>query len=199
MASWTRQVSTRLNAVKQCPGSAGDGVVNVSFRVQRDGRITGARIVKSSGTAALDGAALSMIGGMGLLPPPPSGIFTLKVPIHFGCHGTTGKNHAEISEEKYLRTVYDHVRDAFPPAGKPSSPKKALVFFAIRDDGTLERVAIQESSGDPQFDEETKGHIEKASPVPKPPKGMRKEMLFGYAVDESGEAHSFGKLSPMSR
>jgi protein TonB len=84
-------VVARLQRAKRYPGGAGtrreQGVVTLSFSVNRSGRVLGRRIVRSSGYSALDQEALATIERAQPLPPFPAAmtqsVIHLTVPIHF--------------------------------------------------------------------------------------------------------------------
>lgn len=86
-ASWQAMVSARLNSVKRCPaGGSGSGTARVSFSISGGGGVSGARLAGSSGNAALDAEAVSMVHQAAPYPPTPTGgTVSLTVPIHFGC------------------------------------------------------------------------------------------------------------------
>jgi protein TonB len=64
-----------------------EGEVTVSFVIQADGRITGIRVTKSSGSDALDRAAVRTLENLGRFRPIPAKIgrtrWALRVPINF--------------------------------------------------------------------------------------------------------------------
>lgn len=67
------------------------GVVLVGFNVERDGRVWGGRVLRSSGHASLDGEALDLLRRVAPLPPLPTGVaaarLDLNVPIRFDRSG----------------------------------------------------------------------------------------------------------------
>lgn len=79
-------VSQAINRLKYYPETARDdrntGVVEVSFRLDAAGAVILAEVAKSSGSAALDAAALQMIRAADL-PPPPNGPFKGRIAIDF--------------------------------------------------------------------------------------------------------------------
>jgi protein TonB len=85
-ASWHAQVAAHIRRHK--PGGAQErGTCVVSFAVDRGGRVMGAHVSRSSGSAALDRAALSMIHNSNPVPAPPSDVsgsrFPFSVPVNF--------------------------------------------------------------------------------------------------------------------
>src|SRR4029077_20315002 len=72
-ASWINQLFSHLLRYRQYPRSASsshqEGVVLLSFTMDRNGRVLSRHIARSSGVAALDAEALSMIERAQPLPP----------------------------------------------------------------------------------------------------------------------------------
>jgi protein TonB len=85
-SNWRSLVAARLNQHK--PGTANQsGVVSLFFTINRSGQVVAARVNGSSGSAALDHAALAMVHAVSPLPPPPpeisGGSISLTVPVRF--------------------------------------------------------------------------------------------------------------------
>jgi periplasmic protein TonB len=74
-ATWRSQIVTLLEHNKRYPPKARDrdeqGLTQFGFRIDADGRLTSRRIVKSSGSAALDAETLALIERLQPYPPPP--------------------------------------------------------------------------------------------------------------------------------
>ncbi|WP_159999684.1 TonB family protein [Roseomonas sp. 18066] len=97
LARWSRAATDRIAGFSHDPrdmtapaASRGypAGTVAVRFSVDRVGRVLGPEVVKGSGQAQLDGAALIMVAAAQPLPPPPAGVLengraTVVVPVHF--------------------------------------------------------------------------------------------------------------------
>lgn len=89
--SWQRALNLHLSKHKRYPGEARNrriqGVVTVSFSVDREGRVRSARMVKGSGSSLLDDEALEMLSRASPIPPPPdmpaSGWRDFTMPIQF--------------------------------------------------------------------------------------------------------------------
>jgi protein TonB len=73
---WQTQIQVRLNSEKRYPssGRGAVGVVEFSFRIDRDGHVLSSEIKRSSGSKALDEEALATITRSDPLPVPPSGM-----------------------------------------------------------------------------------------------------------------------------
>ena len=88
-ASWQQSLVARLSRLQRYPPLARgvQGVVSLAFSIDRHGNVVSSRIVKSSGSAVLDAAALDLIKRAAPLPPPPAGIadseLSFIVPIRF--------------------------------------------------------------------------------------------------------------------
>ena len=91
MASWRDLVVARLQQAKRYPSSAEQrheqGVVTLSFSVDRNGRVLSRSIARSSGSSSLDQEVLAMIQRAQPLPAfPPAmtqSVIHLTVPIRF--------------------------------------------------------------------------------------------------------------------
>lgn len=86
-ASWRGSLLAHLNRYKRFPGGASPGTVQVSFSIDRSGRVLSARLISGSGDAALDEEAVAMIRRASPVPAPPSGLggstIALAVPVKF--------------------------------------------------------------------------------------------------------------------
>ena len=69
--SYSAAVWSRLK--RQKPANTASGGATVSFAIGQDGRLRGARIVRSSGNAQVDKAALSTVRRAAPFPKPPTG------------------------------------------------------------------------------------------------------------------------------
>lgn len=87
-ASWRGALNAHLNRYKRFPGGAAmDGIVQISFTIDRSGNVLSSRLVGSSGDAALDQEAVSLPRRASPVPAPPpnigGGSITLSVPVRF--------------------------------------------------------------------------------------------------------------------
>jgi protein TonB len=87
-ASWRSALMAHLNRYKRFPsGAAGTGIATIAFTINRSGRVLSARLMHSSGDAALDTEAASLPRRASPVPAPPPNIggssITLAVPIRF--------------------------------------------------------------------------------------------------------------------
>jgi len=89
--SWQKALHLHLGKHKRYPSEARarrvQGVVTVSFTIDREGRVTNTRIVKGSGSALLDNEALEMLSRASPLPAPPDdtdvSARNLSLPVQF--------------------------------------------------------------------------------------------------------------------
>ena len=89
--SWERALINHLNRHKRYPDAArsrgAQGVVVVSFSIDRGGQLLAARVAKSSGSSALDEEGLAVLKRASPLPAPPEQIaramLELTLPIQF--------------------------------------------------------------------------------------------------------------------
>ncbi|WP_376987427.1 TonB family protein [Bosea sp. R86505] len=86
-ASWRGTLLAHLNRYKRFPGGANPGTVQVSFSIDRSGRVLTARLVRGSGDVLLDEEAVAMIRRASPVPAPPEGLgggtIALAVPVKF--------------------------------------------------------------------------------------------------------------------
>lgn len=87
IATWRGMVMAHLNRRKRHPGGSARGTSSVAFVIDRSGRVLSARLIRSSGSSALDRAAVALARRASPVPAPPANIgqgrITLTVPIHF--------------------------------------------------------------------------------------------------------------------
>ncbi len=92
VVKWRSQISALLERNKRYPPASQSrreqGVTQVLFGLDRQGRVIDSRVVRSSGAAALDEEALALVRRAQPFPPPPKDDFTgermdLIVPIRF--------------------------------------------------------------------------------------------------------------------
>ena len=85
MPNWKSQLVAQLERNKRYPSEAQSrgeqGVAQLAFSVDRSGGVHNARIVRSSGSSALDQATLAMVERAAPLPPPPPEITGSQIPI----------------------------------------------------------------------------------------------------------------------
>ena len=87
-ATWKGALSAHLNRYKRFPSDAArSGTAGVAFTIARSGQVLSARLVRSSGDAALDREAVALPRRASPVPAPPAGFggttITLSVPIRF--------------------------------------------------------------------------------------------------------------------
>lgn len=86
LSSWRAAIAAHLNQHKRYPGS-GAGISTITFSIDRSGKVLSARLLRSSGNAALDAEAVAMARRASPLPKPPAGIagdnLSLTVPVRF--------------------------------------------------------------------------------------------------------------------
>jgi periplasmic protein TonB len=86
LTSWRAAIAAHLNQHKRHPGS-GAGISTITFSIDRSGKVPSARLLRSSGNAALDAEAVAMARRASPLPKPPAGIagdnLSLTVPVRF--------------------------------------------------------------------------------------------------------------------
>lgn len=91
---WLSELVGRLRRAKRYPDTARardeQGAAAVTFTIDRSGHVLSARLVRSSGSPALDEEAVEMVRRADPLPPMPSELpgstLTLTVPVTFSLH-----------------------------------------------------------------------------------------------------------------
>ncbi len=86
-ASWESEVAARIRSAASYPsGSRDSGTARVSVTIDRNGRLVSRRLAGSSGSSALDGAALAIVARAAPYPRFPPGMtvaqVSLTVPLH---------------------------------------------------------------------------------------------------------------------
>ncbi len=85
-ATWRGMVMAHLERFKRYPGGGG-GTSSVAFTIDRAGRVLSARLIRSSGSSALDQEAAALPRRASPVPPPPGnipgGTVLLTVPVRF--------------------------------------------------------------------------------------------------------------------
>jgi protein TonB len=90
-SAWKARLLSHLDRYKQYPIAARakglEGITLLSFGIDRQGRVLGYHLVRSSGSAELDGEAFAMIVRASPLPPAPAElgaqVVQLVVPVRF--------------------------------------------------------------------------------------------------------------------
>ena len=74
--SWRQELIAQIERNKRFPANAAgrSGVATIAFDLDAGGRLIGVRLVASSGSPALDQAALDLIQRAQPFPPPPKGL-----------------------------------------------------------------------------------------------------------------------------
>jgi len=91
---WKSRVFAQLARNKHYPDGermAGvQGTVGIAFTIDRGGHVLAAHVTRSSGSSALDNAAIQMVHNASPLPPPPEEIggsrISLSAPVRFSVH-----------------------------------------------------------------------------------------------------------------
>lgn len=89
VADWRLQMVDRIERAKAFPASGycKEGLVKVSFRIDRAGNLLASEVAESSQVPAFDAEALAMLERAHPFPPPPEGVagafVSLSVPIRF--------------------------------------------------------------------------------------------------------------------
>jgi periplasmic protein TonB len=76
LQSWRRELVAQIERHKRFPANAKgqSGVVSLAFGIDRSGRLTGVRVLSSSGSSDLDQAAMDLIRRSQPFPAPPAAL-----------------------------------------------------------------------------------------------------------------------------
>jgi protein TonB len=87
LARWQEEIRNVIERNKRAVNVSRRGTTQIAFSVDRTGHVVGTRIVTSSGSPALDEAAVDIIKRASQFPPPPAGLsgnqISISVPISF--------------------------------------------------------------------------------------------------------------------
>jgi len=91
LPNWKSRLVARLERYKRYPAQAQargeQGVAQLAFSIDREGRVHHARILRSSGSSLLDSATLALVERAAPLPPPPPEVagaqIAVVVPIRY--------------------------------------------------------------------------------------------------------------------
>jgi TonB family protein len=123
LADWRLQLVDKINRARTFPagGYCREGLVKISFLIDRKGNLLSSEITESSNIPAFDVEALSMLKRAHPFPPPPDGIggafVTLNVPIRFRqeSQGAVGEKRLYLNLKSDLTLTLDGV--PVPSAG----------------------------------------------------------------------------------
>jgi TonB family protein len=117
LADWRLQLVDRINRAKTFPadGYCREGLVKISFLIDRSGNLLSSEIAESSSIPAFDVEALAILKRAHPFPPPPEGIggafVTLNVPIRFRqeTQGAVGEKRLYLNLKSDLTLTLDGV------------------------------------------------------------------------------------------
>jgi len=168
--AWQMQVYARIDQNKVYPPSADakneGGIVHVRFSLDRQGQLTGSRIVRSSGSTTLDNEALDMLRRTQPFPPPPA---ELAVPIHLTVPVTYMNRDVTLWQGQVLRKLQQNFR--YPAAAKNGEHGTVYLAFSIDREGRLGASRIVRGSGSTTLDKDALDLLRRTQPFPAPPSG----------------------------
>jgi TonB family protein len=117
VADWRIQMVGRIERAKTFPASGycREGLVKVSFRIDRQGNLLASEVAESSNVPVFDAEALAMLKRAHPFPPPPEGVagasVSLSVPIRFRptSQGTGGEKLVYLNLKSDLTLTLDGV------------------------------------------------------------------------------------------
>jgi periplasmic protein TonB len=173
--AWKMQVYARIDQNKAYPPSAETknegGIVHLRFGLDRQGHLTGSRIIRSSGFTALDNEALDLLRRAQPFPPPPA---ELAVPIHL----TLPVNYMNRDVTLWRRQVLGKLQQNFryPTSAKNGEQGTVHLAFSIDSQGRLGASRIVRGSGSTILDKDALDLLRRTQPFPAPPTGAQAEI-----------------------
>jgi TonB family protein len=115
LADWRLQMVDRIDRAKTFPadGYCREGLVKISFLIDRSGNLLSSEIAESSNIPAFDVEALAILKRAHPFPPPPEGVggafVTLSVPIRFRqeTQGAVGEKRLYLNLKSDLTLTLD--------------------------------------------------------------------------------------------
>lgn len=186
--AWKARLAAHVASNRYFPaeGLGQTGRAKVAFVIDRSGRLISRALAESTGSRALDDAALMIIARAEPFPAPPSELndesFSFTVPIIFAGHQfrvppfglLLSRPDPTLPESgpmaAWHKAVTEHVwrNRAFPPEAM-GQKANAGVTFVIDRAGKLISNALVESTGSPPLDAAALKMVERSEPFPKPP------------------------------
>jgi periplasmic protein TonB len=168
--SWKKEVYARINQNKVYPPSAEvkneGGIVHLRFVLNRQGELTGSRIIRSSGSATLDNAALDLLRRAQPFPPPPADV---AVPIHLNLALNYMNRDVALWRGQVLGKLQKNFR--YPASAKIGEHGTVHLAFSIDRQGRLGASRIVRGSGSTTFDDDALDLLRRTQPFPAPPTG----------------------------
>jgi periplasmic protein TonB len=168
--AWKIQVYARINQNKVYPPSAEakneGGIVHLRFSLDRQGQLTGSRIIRSSGYKTLDNEALDLLRRAEPFPPPPA---ELAVPIHLTVPVNYMNRDVILWRSQVLGKLQQNFR--YPASAKNGEHGTVYVAFSIDGQGRLGASRIVRGSGVTILDKDALDLLRRTQPFPSPPTG----------------------------
>ena len=168
--SWKIQVYARINQNKVYPPSAQakneGGIVHLRFELNRQGELTGSRIIRSSGSTTLDNEALDLLRRAQPFPPPPA---DLAVPIHLNVPVSYMNRDVALWRGQVLGKLQQNYR--YPASAKDGEHGTVHLAFSIDRQGRLGASRILRGSGSATLDNDALDLLRRTQPFPAPPAG----------------------------
>jgi protein TonB len=194
--AWRARIAAHIASNKYFPanGLGQTGSAKVTFTFDRSGKLISQALTESTGSRALDDAALMIVARAEPFPVPPSELgdesFSFSVPINFAGRQfhvppfalLVSKPDPNLTESDpmvaWRKAVTDHVwhNRAFPPEAVGQKANAGVTFVVDRA-GKLISNALVESTGSAPLDAAALTMVERSAPFPKPPEGTKDDLL----------------------
>ncbi|MCP3447768.1 TonB family protein [Bradyrhizobium sp. CCGUVB14] len=186
--AWRARIAAHINSNKYFPGGGlgQTGKAKVTFAIDRSGKLISRALTESTGSRALDDAALAIIARAEPYPAPPPELkddsFSFTVPMNFAGRQfqvppfglVLSRPDPTLGESDPMavwhKAVTEHVwrNRSFPPEAM-GQKADAGVTFVIDRAGKLISNALVESTGSPPLDAAALKMVERSEPFPRPP------------------------------
>jgi protein TonB len=180
--AWKVQVYARIDQRKAYPPSADEknegGIVRLRFSLDRQGQLTGLRIIRSSGSTTLDNEAIDMLRRAQPFPPPPA---ELDVPIHLTVPVSYMNRDVLLWRGQVLGKLQQNFR--YPASAKNSEHGTVYLAFSIDHQGRLGASRIVRSSGSTMLDKDALDLVRRTQPFPAPPTGANAQAEIKIPVN----------------
>jgi TonB family protein len=161
--AWKIQVYARIDQNKIYPPSADaknqGGIVHLGFSLDRQGQLVGSRVIRSSGSIALDKEALDLLRRAQPFPPPPA---ELAVPIHLTVPVNYMNRDVTLWRVQVLRRLQQNFR--YPVSAKNGEHGTVHLAFSIDHQGRLGASRIVRSSGSTALDKDALDLLRRTQP-----------------------------------
>lgn len=176
--SWQMGMMQQLQRFKRYPAEAQSrheqGVVLLSFSLDRNGHVLAHGIARSSGYVDLDNEVMAMIMRAEPLPPFPASMTQARIDLTVPVHFSPPSAYLPVDPSWQTSLVQQLQRFKRYPASAQSRKEEGVVMlsFSLDRSGHVLAHSIARSSGYADLDDEVLAMIMRAEPLPPFPESM---------------------------